>query len=148
MSLRLKFNLILLAALILGLVCSGLVFFHIARERSKEQLDAERPQTSFIWQPDLFSFVVALLAGMAGMFSLTSSKSGALVGVAISVTTVPAAANAAVALAYGEVGQMGGSIAQLLLNLFGIIVAGTFTLYVQKLMWSSGRGRWQRAPKL
>ncbi|MEU5215569.1 DUF389 domain-containing protein [Streptomyces sp. NPDC020807] len=115
---------------------------------SKEKLDAERPQTSFIWQPDLFSFVVALLAGMAGMLSLTSSKSGALVGVAISVTTIPAAANAAVALAYGEVAQMGGSIAQLLLNLFGIIMAGTFTLYAQKTLWSTKRGRWQRAPKL
>ena len=52
--------------------------------------------------PDAFSFVVAVLAGIAGTLSLTSAKSGALVGVAISVTTVPAAANAAVALSYGE----------------------------------------------
>ncbi|WP_449344592.1 DUF389 domain-containing protein, partial [Streptomyces narbonensis] len=75
---------------------------------SREQLDADRPNTSFIWQPDPFSFVVALLAGVAGTLSLTSSKSGALVGVAISVTTVPAGANAAVALSYGEIGQMWG----------------------------------------
>jgi hypothetical protein len=38
--------------------------------------------------------------GVAGVLALTSAKSGALVGVLISVTTGPAAANAAVALAY------------------------------------------------
>ncbi|WP_329621694.1 DUF389 domain-containing protein [Streptomyces sp. NBC_01255] len=118
---------------------------------SREQLDADRPNTSFIWQPDPFSFVVALLAGVAGTLSLTSSKSGALVGVAISVTTVPAGANAAVALSYGEIGQMWGSIEQLLLNLFGIMLAGVLTLYGQKLLWRTQRGRWRRetpaAPK-
>ncbi|MFI6419921.1 DUF389 domain-containing protein [Streptomyces sp. NPDC050842] len=111
---------------------------------SREQLDADRPNTSFIWQPDPFSFVVALLAGVAGMLSLTSSKSGALVGVAISVTTVPAGANAAVALSYGEIGQMWGSVEQLLLNLLGIILAGVLTLYAQKLLWRTQRGRWRR----
>ncbi|WP_030687784.1 DUF389 domain-containing protein [Streptomyces globisporus] len=114
---------------------------------SKEQLDAARPQTSFIWQPDPFSFVVALLAGVAGTLSLTSSKSGALVGVAISVTTVPAGANAAVALSYGDVGQMWGSIAQLTLNLFGIMLAGTLTLYGQKMLWRTKRGSWRRESK-
>ncbi|MFI0983991.1 DUF389 domain-containing protein [Streptomyces exfoliatus] len=111
---------------------------------SRDMLDGARPQTSFIWQPDPFSFVVALLAGAAGTLSLTSSKSGALVGVAISVTTVPAAANAAVALSYGEFAQMGGSIGQLLLNLLGIMLAGTATLYLQKKLWHSHRGRLKR----
>ncbi|MGA5191659.1 DUF389 domain-containing protein [Streptomyces exfoliatus] len=114
---------------------------------SMEQLDADRPNTSFIWQPDPFSFVVALLAGAAGTLSLTSSKSGALVGVAISVTTVPAGANAAVALSYGQLGQMWGSIEQLMLNLFGIILAGVLTLYGQKLLWRTQRGQWRRTPK-
>ncbi|MFE6228839.1 DUF389 domain-containing protein [Streptomyces sp. NPDC057854] len=111
---------------------------------SRAQLDAERPQTSFIWQPDPFSFVVALLAGAAGTLSLTSSKAGALVGVAISVTTVPAAANAAVALSYGEVGQTWGSVEQLLLNLLGIMLAGTATLLAQKWLWDTQRGKLKR----
>ncbi|MEV7564571.1 DUF389 domain-containing protein [Streptomyces tanashiensis] len=113
---------------------------------SKAQLDADRPNTKFIWQPDPFSFVVSLLAGMAGTLSLTSAKSGALVGVAISVTTVPAGANAAVALSYGDLGQTWGSIEQLGLNLFGIMLAGTLTLYGQKLLWRTQRGRWRREP--
>jgi len=68
---------------------------------SRAMLLADRPLTDFIWRPDALSWVVGFLAGIAGMLSLTSAKSGALVGVLISVTTVPAAANAAVALTYG-----------------------------------------------
>ncbi|MET7690007.1 DUF389 domain-containing protein [Streptomyces sp. NPDC005483] len=102
---------------------------------SKDQLEADRPQTGFVYAPDAFSFIVAVLAGAAGTLSLTSAKSGALVGVAISVTTVPAAANAAVALSYGDTEQTWGSTEQLLLNLLGIILAGTVTLLLQKWAW-------------
>ncbi|MGW4030190.1 DUF389 domain-containing protein [Streptomyces sp. NPDC004838] len=100
------------------------------------KLDAARPNTNFIYQPDAFSFVVAVLAGIAGTLSLTSAKSGALVGVAISVTTVPAAANAAVAFSFQEYRQAWGSTEQLLLNLLGIVLAGVLTLLVQKALWS------------
>ncbi|MEU1045030.1 DUF389 domain-containing protein [Streptomyces sp. NPDC005897] len=108
---------------------------------SKTQLDAERPNTGFVYAPDWFSFVVAILAGAAGTLSLTSAKSGALVGVAISVTTVPAAANAAVALFYGDAHQAWRSTEQLLLNLVAIILAGTLTLLLQKALWATQRRR-------
>ncbi|CAL9445867.1 MULTISPECIES: DUF389 domain-containing protein [Streptomyces] len=111
---------------------------------SKEQLEGERPQTGFVYAPDWFSFVVAVLAGTAGTLSLTSAKSGALVGVAISVTTVPAAANAAVALSYGDTVQTWGSTEQLLLNLFGITLAGTLTLLAQKRLWRKQHARLRR----
>ncbi|WP_405464585.1 DUF389 domain-containing protein [Streptomyces jietaisiensis] len=106
---------------------------------SEARLEGERPNTGFVYAPDAFSFVVALLAGIAGTLSLTSAKSGALVGVAISVTTVPAAANAAVALSYGDTGQTAGSAYQLLLNLAGIVLAGTATLFTQKWLWARSR---------
>ncbi|MFG2882266.1 DUF389 domain-containing protein [Streptomyces sp. NPDC048297] len=106
-------------------------------------LEGKRPNTAFVYAPDAFSFIVAVLAGIAGTLSLTSAKSGALVGVAISVTTVPAAANAAVALAYGDTNQTAGSTYQLLLNLLGIVLAGTLTLLAQKWLWA--RHRKQRA---
>lgn len=106
---------------------------------TKAQLEADRPNTGFIYAPDWFSFVVAVLAGAAGTLSLTSAKSGALVGVAISVTTVPAAANAAVALVYGDTNQAVRSSQQLLLNLLAIILAGTLTLLIQKALWSRQR---------
>ncbi|GAQ60977.1 MULTISPECIES: DUF389 domain-containing protein [Streptomyces] len=103
---------------------------------TEAELEADRPNTAFVYAPDAFSFIVAVLAGIAGTLSLTSAKSGALVGVAISVTTVPAAANAAVALAYGDMKQTAGSTEQLLLNLLGIVLAGTLTLLLQKWLWS------------
>ncbi|MEV0638803.1 DUF389 domain-containing protein [Streptomyces sp. NPDC050619] len=115
---------------------------------TEAQLEADRPNTSFIYAPDWFSFVVAVLAGAAGTLSLTSAKSGALVGVAISVTTVPAAANAAVALIYGDTNQTVRSTQQLLLNLLGIILAGTLTLLAQKWLWASQRERTAKASKL
>ncbi len=93
-------------------------------------LTAERPLTSFIWKPDALSWIVGFLAGVAGMLSLTSAKSGALVGVLISVTTIPAAANAAVALAYWVPREAVGSAIQLVINLSAIVVAGTLTLIV------------------
>ncbi|MEU6804277.1 DUF389 domain-containing protein [Streptomyces neyagawaensis] len=106
---------------------------------TEAKLEADRPNTAFVYAPDAFSFIVAVLAGIAGTLSLTSAKSGALVGVAISVTTVPAAANAAVALAYGDTKQTIGSTNQLLLNLAGIILAATLTLILQKYLWSRQR---------
>ncbi|MEU8705267.1 DUF389 domain-containing protein [Streptomyces sp. NPDC048565] len=102
-------------------------------------LTADRPNTNFIWHPDQVSFMVALLAGVAGTLSLTSAKSGALIGVAISVTTVPAAANAAIAFSYQDLQQAWGSSQQLLANLGGIVLAGTLTLLVQKALWSLQR---------
>ncbi len=110
----------------------------------RELLVRDRPLTEFIWQPDALSWVVAFLAGAAGMLSLTSAKSGALIGVLISVTTVPAAANAAVALAYGVFDEFLGSGLQLFLNLSAIIVAGTITLLAQRLWWSSAAPRRSR----
>ncbi|MDH6541516.1 DUF389 domain-containing protein [Streptomyces sp. SPB4] len=125
---------------VFSLAMDALGLFH------ESMLDDPRPNTSFIWQPDPFSFVVALLAGVVGMLSLTSAKSGALVGVAISVTTVPAAANAAVALSYGDLGQMWGSAIQLSLNLLGIVLSGSLTLLAWKLLWRTQRGRMIRPP--
>jgi uncharacterized hydrophobic protein (TIGR00271 family) len=102
---------------------------------NREMLLGPRPLTSFIWQPDALSWVVGFLAGVAGMLSLTSAKAGTLVGVLISVTTVPAAANAAVALAYGVTNEAAGSALQLLINVAAIVAAGVLTLLVQRLAW-------------
>jgi uncharacterized hydrophobic protein (TIGR00271 family) len=99
---------------------------------NESMLVAERPMTSFIWQPDALSWIIGFLAGIAGILALTSAKSGALVGVMISVTTIPAAANAAVALAYWVPSEAVGSTVQLLINLTAIVAAGVLTLVAQR----------------
>jgi uncharacterized hydrophobic protein (TIGR00271 family) len=95
----------------------------------------EHPLTDFISHPDAFSFIVAAFAGIAGMLSLTSAKSGALIGVLVSVTTIPAAANIGVAAAFTEWTEWRGAIVQLAVNLSAIVVAGLATLYVQRLLY-------------
>ncbi|CAL9295067.1 DUF389 domain-containing protein [Streptomyces sp. SudanB66_2053] len=130
------------AAIVLTVLFS--LFMNAVGLFTQQQLEGERPQTGFVYAPDWFSFVVAVLAGAAGTLSLTSAKSGALVGVAISVTTVPAAANAAVALSYGDTTQTWGSTEQLLLNLLGITLAGTLTLLTQKHLWRRQHSRLRR----
>jgi len=89
------------------------------------------PSTEFIWSPDALSWIVAFLAGIAGILSLTSAKSGALIGVLISVTTVPAAAAIAIAVSVGAWDEAGPAAVQLLINLTSIVVAGSLTLAVQ-----------------
>jgi uncharacterized hydrophobic protein (TIGR00271 family) len=91
-----------------------------------------RPFTDFISHPDFFSFMVAYLAGVAGVLSLTSAKSGALIGVLVSVVTIPAAANVGVAAAYEDWKEFGGALAQLSINLPTIVLAGITTLYIQR----------------
>jgi uncharacterized hydrophobic protein (TIGR00271 family) len=100
-----------------------------------ELLSADRPQTGFITSPDKWSLVVAVLAGVAGVLSLTSAKSGALVGVFISVTTVPAAADMALSRALGGGPEFRSAATQLGINLAGILVAATATLAVQRSIW-------------
>ncbi|MER5865076.1 DUF389 domain-containing protein [Kitasatospora sp. NPDC002040] len=136
-----------LNALLVGFAAAMLItvgfslLMDVLGQFSQARFEAARPNTSFIWQPDAMSFVVAFLAGVAGLLSLTSARAGALVGVAISVTTVPAAANAAVALGYRDYGQAAGSAVQLLLNLLGIAIAGVLTLLVQQTAWRIIRSR-------
>jgi uncharacterized hydrophobic protein (TIGR00271 family) len=93
-----------------------------------------RPLTAFIWTPDRWSFVVALLAGAAGVLSLTAGRSSVLVGVFISVTTVPAAGNLALAVALWVPGEIAGSAAQLGVNLLGMTLAGSTVLGIQRLL--------------
>ncbi|MDQ4049464.1 MAG: DUF389 domain-containing protein [Actinomycetota bacterium] len=104
------------------------------------------PLTSFIASPDFFSFFVAYIAGTAGILALTSAKSGALIGVLISVTTIPAAANIAVGSALGEWREAIGAAAQLGLNLTAIVLAGVVTLYLQRRDYLSRRQRHLRDP--
>jgi len=99
-------------------------------------------QTEFIYQPGVLSLIVALLAGAAGMLSLTSRNSAALVGVFISVTTVPAAGYVAVGGVLGEWSQVWGSALQLLINLVGIVLAAAAMLWTRR--WAHRR-RLQRS---
>ena len=91
----------------------------------------------FVYQVGPWSLIVALLAGAAGMLSMTSAKSAALVGVFISVTTVPAAGYASVAAILGDWARFGQSVGQLAINLAGIVVAAVVVLLVRRESWTT-----------
>lgn len=106
----------------------------------KEYLEGVRPVSDLINTPNLFSVVVAIIAGMVGVVSLTLAKATALTGVFISITTIPAAADIGVSLVYGARKEAVGSLAQLLLNVGLLIIVGSLSLRAQRVLW---RG-WQR----
>ncbi|WP_459548501.1 DUF389 domain-containing protein [Nocardia sp. X0981] len=114
-----------------------------------DAITGDRPETAFVYTPDRWSFIVALIAAAAGVLSLTSSKAGALVGVFISVTTVPAAGNIALGLAFGVSSAVRGSALQLVVNLAGMALAGWATLALQDAVWSRvSLRRARRAPRV
>ena len=117
------------AITVLSLIGYHLGFF------TEEMVTRPRPQTGFIWRPDKWSFIVALWAGAAGVLAIATEKANAMVGVFISVTTVPAAGNIALGLAVWDRAEIVGSTAQLALNIAGMLLAGTFTLIAQRFLW-------------
>jgi uncharacterized hydrophobic protein (TIGR00271 family) len=79
------------------------------------------------------TIAVALAAGVAGMLALeTRASSG--VGVAVSVTTIPAAAYFGVALGLGERGEALGALAVLSTNVALLVVSASATLLLQRVL--------------
>ena len=77
------------------------------------------------------TFIVAFVAGVAGMLAF-ESRASAAVGVAISITTIPAVSYAGVALAVGETHSALVAMGVLGINVVMVILAGTLTLAVQR----------------
>ncbi len=131
----------LLAGFAIAMVATSLATFVGVGLGWVNQGDLARPRvaTSFIYLPDLWSIVVSIIAGAAGVLALTSARTGGLSGVFISVTTVPAAANLAMAVALGQWSEVSGSAVQLAVNLIGMIIAGIVTLLIQEQVWNRVR---------
>jgi uncharacterized hydrophobic protein (TIGR00271 family) len=116
------FPLAALAALLLTLAARGL------GRIPAPYLAGQRPLTGLLIGASLGAFVVAFVAGAAGIIALGRAKSGAVVGVLVSITTIPAASNVGVALAVGNPSEAGKSASILLVNLAGLLAGGVVTL--------------------
>jgi uncharacterized hydrophobic protein (TIGR00271 family) len=103
-----------------------------------------RPVSDLINSPNVFSVVVAVLAGVVGVVSLTEARANALIGVFISVTTIPAAADLGLSISFSGWSEARGALIQLLLNVAILIVVGAFGLRVQRRIW--GRTGWRANP--
>jgi uncharacterized hydrophobic protein (TIGR00271 family) len=104
-----------------------------------------RPVSDLINSPNLYSVVVAVLAGVVGVVALAESKAGAMVGVFISITTIPAAADIAVSLAYHLWSEARGSAYQLLLNVGLLIIIGALALLVFHRTWHGDKPAYGRS---
>ncbi len=82
---------------------------------------------------DYSTVLVASAAGVAAMLSFESGAAAA-VGVAISVTTIPASAYLGVAIGAGGIDKAGGALAVLAVNVALLIVTGSLTLLVQRVL--------------
>lgn len=123
------FALAVVATLFFGLLIRGLGHTpHLYAE-------GVRPVSDLINSPNLFSVVVAVLAGLVGVVSLAQSRANALIGVFISVTTIPAAADMGLSAAYASRPEALGSALQLLLNVAVLITVGASGLWLQKVIW-------------
>jgi uncharacterized hydrophobic protein (TIGR00271 family) len=105
-----------------------------------------RPVSNLINTPSWFSFIVAVLAGVVGVVSLTEARSATLIGVFISVTTIPAASDIGVSLAFGSGSEAWGSALQLLLNVTVLAVVAIAGLPVQRALWRRAARRTPAAP--
>ena len=132
-----------LAALLYTLAARGLGRIPAA------YLAGQRPLTDLLIGANLGAFVVAFVAGAAGIIALGRAKSGAVVGVLVSITTIPAASNVGVALAMGNPSEAGRSLSILLVNLAGLLAGGVVTLLATRV-WArrieAGRARFRPKP--
>ena len=121
------------------LACLATLAFEAIGASPDDFVPSDHQLTAFISEPGFFSFFVAFVAGTAGILSLTNAKSGALIGVLISVTTIPAASNIGVAAAYGDWNEASGAAGQLAINLISIVLAGVLTLFIQRRYYLARR---------
>jgi uncharacterized hydrophobic protein (TIGR00271 family) len=128
-ALVIGFTLAVAAALLLSLVIRG------AGLEPRAYALGIRPVSDLINTPNWFSFIVAALAGVVGVVSLTEARSSTLIGVFISVTTIPAASDIGVSLAFGSGSEAWGSALQLLLNVTVLADVAIAGLPAQQAIW-------------
>ncbi|SFB81057.1 TIGR00341 family protein [Halobiforma haloterrestris] len=79
--------------------------------------------------PDLLSLAIALGAGIAGIISIATGTSVALVGVMIAAALIPPAAAAGIAIAWGQPSAAIGSTVLVSVNVLSVNLAGLVTLW-------------------
>jgi uncharacterized hydrophobic protein (TIGR00271 family) len=94
-------------------------------------LDIDLPDLQGLANADYTTVLIAAAAGIAAILAFETRAANA-VGVAISVTTVPASAYFGVAVALGEPDQALGAALVLVINLVLLITSGTVTLLLQR----------------
>ena len=127
------------AALLIGLACVCVVGFiltlalRLLHIGPSQLLPGQRSFLAGLSTVNVSTPLVAFAAGVVGMLALETRASSA-VGVAISVTTIPASAYFGVAAGAGEASKAAGALAVLGINISMLLIAGSLTLIVQRAL--------------
>jgi uncharacterized hydrophobic protein (TIGR00271 family) len=125
-TLTLGLGLVVVTAMVLSALLSWTDFLPAG-------FDVEKSSLSTLAKTDYSTVLVAFAAGIAGMLSF-ETRASAAVGVAISVTTIPASAYLGVALGAGGIDHALGALVVLLINVTLLIAGGTMTLLIQRVL--------------
>jgi uncharacterized hydrophobic protein (TIGR00271 family) len=125
-TLTLGLGLVVLTAAVLSLLLKSTGFL-------PDGFDVEQSSLSTLAETDYSTVLIALAAGVAGMLAFETRASQA-VGVAISVTTIPASAYLGVAIGGGGIDHALGALLVLVVNVALLIAGGTMTLLVQRIL--------------
>lgn len=125
-TLAMGLGLVVVTAMVLSALLKWLGFL-------PDGFEVEESALSTLAKTDYTTVLVALAAGVAGMLAF-ETRASAAVGVAISVTTIPASAYLGVALGAGGIEHALGALVVLVINVTLLIVGGTMTLLVQRAL--------------
>jgi uncharacterized hydrophobic protein (TIGR00271 family) len=132
-----------LATLVAGLACACAVgavmtfLLHRLHLGPTALLPGQRAFLAGLSTINISTPIVAFAAGIAGMLALETRASSA-VGVAISVTTIPASAYLGVAAGVGAASKAFGALGVLALNVTMLLAGGSLTLIAQRQL-----ARWE-----
>ncbi|MFC2037289.1 DUF389 domain-containing protein [Chloroflexota bacterium] len=99
------------------------------------------PLTAYVTVLAPITFVVAAVAGVAAMLAFVTDQGTTAVGVAISVTTIPAAAYAGIALAGGAFSSVMAALVVLAVNVVFLVLAQCLTLGLMRA-WRQRKDQW------
>jgi len=119
-------------------VAAALSALLVATDLLASNYEVEQSSLRTLAHTDYSTVLIALAAGVAAMLSFETGASAA-VGVAISVTTMPASAYLGVAIGGGGIAEADGALVVLLINVALLILSGSLTLLIQRRLANRSR---------
>ncbi len=92
--------------------------------------------TRFVTDPNGYSAIVAFAAGLVGIMAIGLGRSGALTGVLVSATTIPAAAAIGLNAALGSWGDVWRGAIQLAVNVVCLVAGSLAALFAHRFTWN------------
>jgi uncharacterized hydrophobic protein (TIGR00271 family) len=125
-----------LATLVIGLalactVAALMTFVLDVLDLIPEEFEVKATALSGLDTVDASTVIVAFVAGVAAILALETRATFAI-GVAISVTTIPASAYLGVAAGVGQLSKAEGAVAVLAVNIAMLLLGGSLTLIAQR----------------